>query len=738
MDSTTSLRRRRDAAAGRPGFPALAAIALVCLLAPALLPLPIFAVFEGAAYDAMMSVRNAVFPRPLGDRVGLVGISETSETLLGEDLDRRQAHMELLRRLREAGAAGVAFDLFFINEKETDDLLALQLGAGDMPVTLAYHFRREAMALSPPEAFPRDLQPLVAEQARGAFSELDARTRIRQLDSHAREVQDALDRLPGDVDEGTRLELLRRFWLVRELRSRFLSDWFVSAFGIPVPPGCEETPEAGEVRLLAPGPMLAAPALGFANIEKEREQVVRSVPLVYRYRQRLFPQLSLAAVLAYHEVGFDEAEVVPGKAIRFRSRRLDQEGRQVVVPIDRRGEYLVNFREGEAFLNRQPDLVAVLRPDRVGFDPTPAFRDRLVVVGEVITGGAATDVEPIPIQTAFPMVGMHANIIESILEDDHLRRWPWWAKMGVLVLLAVGYAAAFHRLAFGVATAVAGLLAVVYMAGQFLAFARFGVVAEAVTPLLGSGLTVAAFFAYLVVVKDRDRRLVRDVFLKSVSPRIGEEILKNYNDPAIWGARREITVLFLDIRGYTTLTESVAPEKMLALLDRFYDTASAAVFAHEGQVNKFLGDAVLALFGALPEEGSDHAARALRAAAAIQRSLAQDEELRALEAEVGPVATGAGVNTGEATVGLVGRRRIRIEYTALGDPVNVAARLQTLATEGEVMIGESTLRAVGGPGSSLLAQVGLTVGEAVTMKVKGREHPVIAYRGSLENDINGR
>ena len=261
------------------------------------------------------------------------------------------------------------------------------------------------------------------------------------------------------------------------------------------------------------------------------------------------------------------------------------------------------------------------------------------------------------------------------------------------------------------------------------------VVLPTVQPMAGVLLSGFGFFGYLIVVKERDRRVVRDVFLKTVSPRIGQEILKKYDDEAIWGARREISVLFIDVRGYTSMSETHPPEVVLELLDQFYDTASEKVFLHEGQVNKFLGDAVLALFGALPEEPENHAERALRAAADIQRAMeAWNQSERARELGV-VVETGAGVNTGVATVGLVGRRRIRIEYTALGDAVNIASRIQGAAGMGEIVAGDRSIELAGGASSSLFIEGGLVLCGREELTVKGKREAIAVYRLKVESVV---
>jgi adenylate cyclase len=285
---------------------------------------------------------------------------------------------------------------------------------------------------------------------------------------------------------------------------------------------------------------------------------------------------------------------------------------------------------------------------------------------------------------------------------------------------------------FGRAVALTFLIVLLYLTGQYMLFQTANYVLPAVRPVVGVLAATLLFFGYVIVVKDRDRRLVKDVFLKSVSPRIGEEILRNYGDDAIWGAQREISVLFVDVRGYTTLSERHGPDVVLRLLERFYEGVSEIVFRHDGQVNKFLGDAVLALFGALPEEGADHAARALRSALEIQQAMMRLNDSEFIRNIGVPINTGAGVNTGEATVGLVGRRRIRIEYTALGDAVNVASRLQTNASEGEVIVSARSVELLGGEEALRREYPALRI-TPESLRVKGKEKPLQVYRLVLQS-----
>lgn len=725
-------RQRRAEARANPRV--LLLIGLLPMFFFALVPLPFLTAFEHGLSDQRMRLRNAAMPRTLPGEIRLVGVGIGDEQRLDEDLRTRQAYHSLMTLMRRWGAHTIAFDLFFDSPRAKDDFLAHALAAGNPRSVLATSFRSVPLGLEPLGELPAELVEAneafltgedAAELALWMADLADFEEALRDwLDAHGLATV-------GAGEDGARRETLRQLAWTRHLRQEIHRKWFVLTQGIPAPITTVGEPfEAADVRLLA-GPLArAAGAIGFANVEKGAEDIVRRAPLLYEYEGRVFPHLSLAAALAWYETPFSEVKIRWGRHLSFEPRANHPGGGTIRIPIDERGRYLVNFREGEAFLNRHPTLSAVILADfreaLLGADEevAPGWRNAIVLVGEVISGGEATDLEPIPLQPQFPMVGLHANILGNILDGDFLRVPGAGWRLGVHVLLGLLITAGFFLLPFPRAAPVAGVLAVGYLAGQFLAFLLGNLVLPMVTPMAGALVSTLGFFGYLVVVKDRDRRLVREVFLKSVSPRVGEEILRNYHDEAIWGAQREITVLFIDIRGYTTLSERRGPAVVLEVLEKFYDTVSESVFRHDGQVNKFLGDAVLALFGALPEEPPHHAERAARAVAEIQAAIAV-VNASPWGREIGvELNTGAGVHTGVATVGLVGRRELRIEYTALGDAVNVASRLQNLASHGEVIFSEAVLSRLTPAAPEFFSPYGLRLAPPESVQVKGRAQPV--------------
>ena len=230
--------------------------------------------------------------------------------------------------------------------------------------------------------------------------------------------------------------------------------------------------------------------------------------------------------------------------------------------------------------------------------------------------------------------------------------------------------------------------------------------------LVADDLTDAHLAEEARLAAEARQREIRDIFGRYVATEVVERLLEDPGRVRLGGERQEVTVLFADIRGYTTLSEGLRPEEVVAMLNRYLAVATEAIMAHHGTLDKYIGDAVMALFNA-PLAQPDHAANALQAALAMQRAVKQ------LAAEGGPaVAYGIGVNTGPAVVGNIGTERL-MNYTAIGDAVNVAARLQSNAPPGEVYVSGSTYA---------LAAAGMEAERLVPLQVKGRQEPVEVYR----------
>jgi adenylate cyclase len=213
----------------------------------------------------------------------------------------------------------------------------------------------------------------------------------------------------------------------------------------------------------------------------------------------------------------------------------------------------------------------------------------------------------------------------------------------------------------------------------------------------------------------REKEMIKRAFTRYVAREVVEEVLKDPERLVLTGERREVTVLFGDIRGFTAMSERMSPEEVVLLLNEFYTLMIETTFKHDGTFDKFLGDAVMSIFGA-PIAHPDHAQRAVRTALAMQAGVATLNERRTAEGKE-PIAIGVGVSAGEVVAGTVGTEE-RMEYTVIGDSVNLAARLQQGARPGQILISQHTYDMV----RDVVQARGLG-----PIKVRGKEDEVEIY-----------
>ncbi|MEP7288068.1 MAG: adenylate/guanylate cyclase domain-containing protein [Chloroflexota bacterium] len=219
-------------------------------------------------------------------------------------------------------------------------------------------------------------------------------------------------------------------------------------------------------------------------------------------------------------------------------------------------------------------------------------------------------------------------------------------------------------------------------------------------------------FQQLEEIKEREKTAIRGAFERYVAPSVVDRVLRSPDDIGLGGHRRVISVLFADIRGYTTFSEKAEPEHVVELLNEYFTLATDIVFAREGTLDKFLGDAVMAFFNA-PEDQEDHPYRVVDAALALQAAVAELNARRGSDA----LTFSIGINMGEAVVGNIGTPRA-MNYTAIGDVVNVAKRLQERAEPGQILVEQSVIECLG---DQVIAD---RIGE---MQVKGRQAPSVVY-----------
>jgi adenylate cyclase len=399
-----------------------------------------------------------------------------------------------------------------------------------------------------------------------------------------------------------------------------------------------------------------------------------------------------------------------------------------IVPTERNGSIILydSGTQPERFVPAWQVLEDKADPSRIA--------DHIVLVGSTSEG--LKDLKPTPLAPTMAGVEVTAQILEQILSGTYLKRpfWAWQVELGFLLLFGSALIIIARRFsAIGGAT-VGVLGSAAAIAASWFAFTRYGWLVDPIFPVAVALLLYMAttFLGYLRT--EGEKRFIRDVFSQMMSPILVEKLASQPEPPKLGGELRELTVMFSDLQGFTSIAEGLAPQELTRLINRFM-TPMARVIQDDqaGTIDKYMGDAIMAFWNA-PLDVPDHAARALAAALGMRAALAAlNAELAHETAERGEgpmgLAFGIGINTGPCSVGYMGSEQ-RKAYTTIGDAVNLASRLEGLTRLYGVdcVLGDSTARAVAPAGEAPPAFALLEV-DLVRVKGKQRPEPVHALIG---------
>lgn len=444
-------------------------------------------------------------------------------------------------------------------------------------------------------------------------------------------------------------------------------------------------------------------SVGMINMSPDADGVVRRLPLVGLYRDQMYASLGLRTLMAALGTQTLVSRIGPDG---LESVRLGQ----TTIPVAPDGSFYVPYRGGTRTF---PYYSA--KDILTGAVPAEKLQGKLVFLGSSAPG--LLDTRTSPLARVYPGVEVHATVADAILAQTFLRVPPWTPG---LQALCIAVCAAISSLAFGLAkprvyvpTGIFLLGGIVFASMQLF---RNGFV---VSPLYAAA-TVAILGTLLLLVRfrqeERQKTILRNTFSRYVAPDVVERIAKLDGD-IFAGEEREMTIMFTDIRGFTTLSENLAPRQIVQLLNRYFTPMTALVRANKGTLDKFIGDALMAFWNA-PVPVSGHPLKAVITALEMQEELKKlNNDLRA---EFGrSIAMGVGVHTGKAYVGNMGSEEL-LNYTLIGDNVNLASRLEGLCPQF-------------GVGIVVSAETKDQCGEALaflpldTVRVKGKEQPVSIF-----------
>lgn len=319
--------------------------------------------------------------------------------------------------------------------------------------------------------------------------------------------------------------------------------------------------------------------------------------------------------------------------------------------------------------------------------PPDIFKDTIVLVGFTALGLNTEDSGTVPIEKRMPLIYAHANIIDQLLEDRLITYVPsLYILIFSLLLIALMIYATWRMKTVYAVGLMFGLI-IFLQIGQFYMFQFTQVFIDTVNPAAVLLLTFIPNIAIKAYFETKHKNFITKQFGRYISPDLVEEISKSEKELPLGGINKELSILFLDIRGFTTLSEKMRPEEVVDFLNTMFNLITEKTLENHGTIDKFIGDAAMLIFNA-PLDLKDHEYYAVKTAYDIQRGM---EKVRAdIESKHGvTVNVGIGINTGVVVVGNIGSY-IRVDYTAIGDNVNIAARIESNTTAGQILVSEQT------------------------------------------------
>jgi adenylate cyclase len=464
--------------------------------------------------------------------------------------------------------------------------------------------------------------------------------------------------------------------------------------------------QPGSITLNLPVPIQSSlDGMGITSLERDKDAITRSLQAYDYFGEQVYYNWVFELARLYR--GMEPPANPTSTAITFSGEN---------VPLQH-GDLIVNLA-GPAGTYPTYSVTALMEGDVLAQNPD-AFRGKIVLVGA--TTITLQDLYPTPFssQTLTPGVEIVANTVEMILHGNYLRESPPWVNL-LMIFIAAILAAIISRSERPSLTLIYLALAMgLYALAGYLAFRYARLYLPMISPQLMLFLGVLLPTIEQAVSQELEKRRVRNLFTRFISPEMVDQLIATQDINSL-NKRANLSILFSDIRGFTTLSEKLAPEEVVALLNPYLEAMTGVIYQHGGTVDKYEGDAIIAFFGE-PVSYPDHALRAVRAA--VDMRIALDDLKARWESDGTPrpnLEMGIGIHSGEVFVGLLGSAQ-RINYTVIGDAANLASRLQDLTKtyQWPVLISESTQRQVEEEFETEFVD---------SVLVKGKSEPVNTYK----------
>jgi adenylate cyclase len=641
--------------------------------------IPFFDLMELKTIDLRFMARGEKKPM---QTVVLAVIDEKSIDQEGRWVWPRDKIADLINKISTAGARVIALDMIFAEPDNTGsvpiirDIYRKLENDGAIDEQTANYLQRLTTAQDKDSLLADVIKNSKAKIVLGNFFN-DSVKDTAHLDADRKKLQEALI-------QNSRIKLVH-YTSEEAFHSRFLEF---------------DVPEAN-IPLISN----AARYSGFFNMFPDKDSIFRWGTGIIKYNDGLYANLSLEALSAF----WDQPLELKVGDNGVESLKIGDH----YIPTDELGRIMVNYRGG---MMTFPYISAtdILK----GKGNSEQLKDKIVLVGATAVG--IYDLRATPFDNIFPGIEVHANLIDTILARDFIFFPAWGAYISFFAMLAAGLLLSFiiHRVnvLIGGMSAAAILVGYIYLCTYL--FSHKGVVLNIVYPSTVIILVYIIISAYRYLVEEGQKRFIKNAFSTYVSPAVVEQLIKSPEKLVLGGEKREITAFFSDLEGFTTISEKLSPEDLVELLNEFLTEMADIIVAHSGTVDKFEGDAIIAMFGA-PVAIDHHAESACRACIQMQKQLEILREKWAREKHL-TIRMRIGLSSGPAVVGNMGSKN-RFDYTMMGDTVNIAARLEGVnkVYGTYLMISDSTYEYV---------KELMVTRELDAVNVVGKERPVKIYQ----------
>lgn len=578
---------------------------------------------QNIAYDTQLRANIFHVKKINETSVAIVDIDDKSLKYEGRWPWDRTKISKLVDNLRTAGAVVIAFDILFA-EKEAN---------------IADEVLKE---ISDQHLLTQDIQSALTKIT--PFFDSDARLAesLKQID-----VVLGISFLPTADIHGTLASALLR---LRSNEEKNLG--FIEALGV-----------IGNIPTLN----AVAKGTGFINVFPDNDGVIRREPLLIRYNNNLYPSLALEAVRLYLLSNIKLITAKYADQLRIEAIKIADR----IIPTDEKGAAIIPFR-GKSFTFPYYSATDVLN-NKI---PPNVFGGKIVFVGTSATG--LGDLKATAVENVFPGVEIQATIADGILQRHLFAYRPAWAPgmelsltcvIGILLLFIFPYLGPRLLTLFGI------FIPLILIVSNHFLWKTTGLIISIFIPMMLSVTLAVVNMIYGYVFETRKRERLKEMFGQYVPQKHIDEMLTNSGNYGLYGEDREMTVLFADIRNFTTISEPLSASQLKEMLNAFFTPMTEVIFNHSGTIDKYVGDMIMAFWGA-PLKDKHHAHHAISAALDMHEAV---EKLKPIFAACGwaEINIGIGLNSGTMSVGDMGSK-FRRNYTVLGDAVNLASRIEGL------------------------------------------------------------